>query len=458
MKKIGLMVILCCGFSCAASALKADFFPDRRIDLRDFAILAEYWTQSCPVPCDFDLNGSGAVGLYELSRMSDEWLLHCPWISAAASTAAAAYPSAYAADRNFTTRWVSAAAGTQWLQIDLETLRRVKGLQLYWHMACASEYKIYTSLDAVQWQLAHHAQNAQCGAHFVAFAARLAHYIRIECLAPFSSQMYSLHEVRVDTEDECTPDSDWTLAWSDEFDGPQISAANWSHQTGGGGWGNNELQYYTNSSANSYIENGCLVIKAKRETQPVGGRNYTSARLTSQAKQSFAYGKLEARIKIPSGMGIWPAFWMMPENSSAYDGGWPACGEIDIMEAINVTTRVHGTLHYGSRTPAYIHNQTGGTYTGPAGKTTFFGSDFHTYTIVWEPDRIRWYCDGTLFAAKLTSDWWTSYSTAPGAPFDKPFHFILNVAVGGNWPGFVIDEALFPHYMRIDWVRVYQKP
>lgn len=400
----------------------------------------------------------GFAGVDDSQKAFEEQPPECPSFSATASSAADSSDAAFAVDNNFTTRWVSAGGGEQRLKIDLQRLRHVNGLQLYWHMACASEYKVHTSPDETQWDMVHHAQNAQPGAHFFDFSGRPARYIKIECIAPFSTPAYSLHEVIVETDDECTPKADWVLVWSDEFDGSRIDPANWSHQIGGHGWGNNELQYYTDSPANSYLEDGKLVIRVSRETEPVGGRNYTSARIRSEGKRSFVYGKLEARIKIPSGMGIWPAFWMMPENTGDYDRGWPACGEIDIMEAINITTSIHGTLHFGSRTPNRAHHKSGGRYTGPAGERVLFSDDFHIYSIVWEPDRIRWYCDGVLYSTKTADQWWTSYSSDPKAPFDKPFHFIFNVAVGGNWPGFEIDDSQFPHSMVIDWVRVYQKP
>ena len=458
MRKMLLLLIVWFGMSCADSALRADFYPDGRIDFRDFAVLASQWLSSCSYPCAYDLNSSGQVGFYELVRLSDKWLLDCPPYTAAASSTAASSNPAFAVDRNFTTRWTSAAAGTQWLQIDLGRSRIVKGLQLYWHMNSASAYRVYTSMNPGQWNQVYSVQNAPTSTHFIAFNAHPARAVKIECLTPFAAQAYSLHQIVVETDDECSPDDDdWVLVWSDEFDKPYIDPANWSHQIGGGGWGNNELQYYTDSSANSYIEDGKLVIKAVRLTQPVGGRNYTSARIRSAGKQSFVYGKLEARIKIPSGQGIWPEFWMMPENSSHYGGGWPACGEIDIMESINVATGIHGTIHFGSQNP-YSPQHTGGGYNGPGGSPTNFGDNFHIYTIIWEPHRIRWYCDGVLYSTKTANQWWTAYSSDPKSPFDKPFHFIFNVAVGGNWPGFNIDDSLFPHTMEIDWVRVYQKP
>jgi beta-glucanase (GH16 family) len=246
--------------------------------------------------------------------------------------------------------------------------------------------------------------------------------------------------------------SDYQLVWSDEFDGTSLNAANWSYQIMGDG-GNNELQYYTSRAQNSWVANGVLTIQALKEDYVVGGTtyHYTSARLRTANKQDFLYGKFEARIKLPKGQGIWPAFWMMPTDS-VY-GGWAASGEIDIMESINQAGSVYGTLHYGG--PCCEQNTSSGGSYSPGGVD--FSQNFHVYTLEWEPDVMRWYVDGILYSTKTSSQWYTN--TAPEndrAPFDQWFHFILNVAVGGNWPGYPDATTTFPQQMQIDYIRVYQ--
>ncbi|HOQ04825.1 MAG TPA: glycoside hydrolase family 16 protein [Anaerohalosphaeraceae bacterium] len=236
----------------------------------------------------------------------------------------------------------------------------------------------------------------------------------------------------------------YRFVWSDEFEGPSIDTANWTWEIGAGGWGNNELQYYTDHPDNSYIENGCLVIAARKNHL---GKEYTSARLKTQNKRSFCKGRMEARIKLPAGgKGIWPAFWMLGNTISTI--GWPGCGEIDIMEAVNFLSRIYGTLHYGSSNP-YIHDSNGGSYS-PAQSPT---QDFHIYAIEWDTNQIRWYYDSINYYT--TSNWWSS-DPYP-APFNQPFFFIVNIAVGGNWPGYPDSTTPFPQLMYIDYIRVYEK-
>ena len=237
-----------------------------------------------------------------------------------------------------------------------------------------------------------------------------------------------------------------TLVWSDEFAGTTIDPANWEHQIGGGGWGNNEWEYYTDRPENSFVAGGYLHIVARQESY--NGSDYTSARMRTQHKQDFRYGRLEARIKLPSGQGIWPAFWMMP--SDAVYGGWAASGEIDILEAINIPNTVYGTLHYGGGWPN--NTSSGGSYADGGD----FSDDFHVYTLEWEPDVMRWYVDGVWYHTETSATWYTNAAPGnPRAPFDQYFHFILNIAVGGNWPGYPDGSTVFPQEMLVDWVRVY---
>ncbi|WP_419810926.1 family 16 glycosylhydrolase [Bacterioplanoides sp.] len=252
-------------------------------------------------------------------------------------------------------------------------------------------------------------------------------------------------------EPEPEPEPGWKLVWQDEFDGDRIDLSKWEHADNGKGGGNNELQYYTARSDNSYVANGRLVIKANREryTGSDGTREYTSARLSTPNKADFLYGKVDVRAKLPAGQGLWPAAWMLPTDYTY--GGWAASGEIDILEAVNLevngSNTVHGTIHYGGPWP---DNTSTGTSYVPG---TSVVDNFHTYSIEWEPNEIRWYVDGQLYQTQ--NSWWSSAANYP-APFNQRFHLILNVAVGGNWPGSPDSSTQFPQTMEVDYVRVYE--
>jgi len=245
----------------------------------------------------------------------------------------------------------------------------------------------------------------------------------------------------------------WSLVWSDEFDGAALDAANWTVAVGNGcpslcGWGNNELQYYR--AENLAVGGGYLTITAKRENY--GGSQFTSGRLHTRSKASFLYGRMEMRAKLPTGGGVWPAFWMMPQDD-VY-GGWAASGELDIMESSNNTTSVGGALHYGGEWPSNTSTST--SYTPGYN----FSDDFHTYAVEWEPDAIRWYVDDHLFMTRTSAQWWSA--NAPGnarAPFDQEFYVLLNCAVGGWYTGCTDPScvtAAFPQEYVIDYVRVYE--
>jgi len=246
----------------------------------------------------------------------------------------------------------------------------------------------------------------------------------------------------------------WQLVWSDEFaqaDGTSPDSAKWDFDVGNGsgGWGNNQLEYDTSRTNNARIQGGQLVIEAKQES--FGGKSYTSARMLTKDKWSWAYGRMEARIKIPRGQGIWPAFWMLGTNIASV--GWPTCGEIDIMENIGKTTeqgKVYGTIH--GPQPGGDYNGgagVGGSYTLPGGAA--FADNFHVFAIEWTTNQIKWFVDSIQYFTATPAN-----LPAGGTwVFTQPQFFILNVAVGGNWPGNPDGTTVFPQQMLVDYVRVY---
>jgi beta-glucanase (GH16 family) len=246
--------------------------------------------------------------------------------------------------------------------------------------------------------------------------------------------------------------TNWMLTWSDEFDAPDGSAPDpkkWTTETGGGGWGNNELEYYTALRANSRVEKGNLVIEARQEkfTGPDGvTREYTSARLKTQKLFTQKYGKFEARIRIPKGQGMWPAFWMLGDDFPT--AGWPACGEIDIMENVgSEPAKIHGTIHG----PGYSGDASlGAPYALLSGNVA---DDFHVFAVEWEPKEIRFYVDGQLYETRTPAD----LPAGTRWVFDHPFFLILNVAVGGKWPGSPDASTKFPQEMLVDYIRVYSR-
>ncbi|MEO7445944.1 MAG: family 16 glycosylhydrolase [Ferruginibacter sp.] len=226
------------------------------------------------------------------------------------------------------------------------------------------------------------------------------------------------------------------LVWSDEFDGSGLPDPNkWSFETGAGGWGNNEVQNYTNRIDNASVSGGTLKITAKAES--FGGSSYTSARLVTKGKYSFKYGKIEASIKLPTGVGTWPAFWMLGDNVNTTP--WPACGEIDIMEHLGRQLNViYSTLHH----PGHSGSNGDGSTTTISGATT----SFHKYTAEWSSSNIKFYVDDVLFY---------NFANSSNLPFNANFFIILNMALGGNFGG-PLDPAFTSAVMEIDYVRVYQ--
>ncbi|ALJ14170.1 glycoside hydrolase family 16 protein [Sphingopyxis macrogoltabida] len=271
----------------------------------------------------------------------------------------------------------------------------------------------------------------------------------------------------------------WRLMWSDEFDGPAIDRSKWDFDVDCWGGGNDERQCYTDKAANAAIEDGRLVITARRErttgpafplsqrddaakAKATATKDYSSARLVTRGRAAWTYGKIEVRAKLPQGQGTWPAIWMLPERP-VY-GPWAASGEIDILEAVNlgvrcescaggIENRILGTLHFGGAWPDNKHKGDETALPAPL-------DGFHVFGIVWEKGKIVWTVDGQPYATRVASEWSTSGADDPAAPFDRPFHLILNLAIGGGLAegrgvkG--VDESGYPKIMEIDWVRVWQ--
>ncbi|MEM7162520.1 MAG: family 16 glycosylhydrolase [Bacteroidota bacterium] len=251
-------------------------------------------------------------------------------------------------------------------------------------------------------------------------------------------------QIQINTEGYTTPDNypGMALVWSDEFEDPQINLSNWTYDLGDNGWGNNELQNYTNSEINSYIQDGLLVIQANQIAQG----QYTSARLKSIGLQEFQYGRIDVRAILPVDEGLWPAIWMLGADFPT--AGWPACGEIDIMELVGSNpSRIHGTVHWGDNVSQHTFNGQGVSISFPE----TFADEFHVFSIEWEPNSIKWYLDDVLYHTINESTVGTQ-----NYPFNDEFFFIMNVAVGGNWPGSPTDETTFPEFMAVDYVRVFQ--
>ncbi len=235
--------------------------------------------------------------------------------------------------------------------------------------------------------------------------------------------------------------------WNDEFDGDTIDNSKWTYDigTGSSGWGNNEWEYYTDRKENAYIKDGILHIRAQKEDYK--GSKYTSTRMLTKGKFAFKYGTVEARIALPTGKGIWPAFWMLGENFDTV--GWPACGEIDIIEAVNSENIVYGTNHWANGSEYATYGNNTGNYRDKKHEMDI--TQFHTYKFTWDEKYIRMFVDDFMYHEILIEN-----NTGDTEEFHKPFFFILNVAVAGNWPGFEVDDTQFPNEMLVDYIRVYK--
>jgi beta-glucanase (GH16 family) len=240
-----------------------------------------------------------------------------------------------------------------------------------------------------------------------------------------------------------TPDNyaGYTLVWQDEFNGTSIDETSWIHEEGASGWGNNELQAYTDKSSNSYISDGKLVIEAKKES--LNGAPYTSARMKTQGRREFQYGRIDIRAKLPTGKGIWPALWMLGDDIATV--GWPRCGEIDIMEIIgSEPATLHGTVHWDNN----------GSYANYGKSTTLangtFADEYHVFTIIWDEQKIEWLLDDVQYNI-------IDITPVGLSEFHHEFFFLFNIAVGGNWPGSPDNTTVFPQQMKVDYVRVFQE-
>ncbi len=234
----------------------------------------------------------------------------------------------------------------------------------------------------------------------------------------------------------------WQLVWNDEFDGREIDRTRWRLEDSYTGASNGEWEIYTARPENVRLEDGVLVLEAHQEQR--AGFGYTSGRLTTGGLHAWTYGRFEARIKLPYGQGMWPAFWLLGADISSR--GWPACGEIDIMENIGrEPTAVRGTIHG----PGYCGDDgVWADYFLPEGR---FADDFHVFALEWEPGQMRWYVDGNLFSTRTPQDVGGEWV------FEHPFFLILNLAVGGHWPGYPDETTVFPQQLLVDYVRVFQR-
>jgi beta-glucanase (GH16 family) len=239
----------------------------------------------------------------------------------------------------------------------------------------------------------------------------------------------------------------YNLVWADEFNGTSLNMTDWSFENGDGcpgvcGWGNNELEYYTDRPQNLFFQDGKMIIEAKKESY--AGKNYTSSKILTRGKKVFRYGRIDIRAKLPIGKGIWPAFWLLPQNNVF--GGWPKSGELDLMEMIgHEPARTYGTLHFG---PGPGSTQLGRNYTLPAGT---FNDAFHVFSVEWKQNQIKWLVDGVAYSTFTSSDF-----GANNYPFNEDFFLIVNMAVGGNWPGNPDAVTYLPQWLIVDYIRVYQ--
>jgi beta-glucanase (GH16 family) len=404
-----------------------------------------------------------------------------------------------AVDGNTRTRWASAEGhDPEWISVDLGRSVRVTRAVLTWEKAYARGYLLEVSDDARNWRQLY-ATDRGDGRTDDLRVKGTGRYVRVYGTKRATGWGYSLWEFQVygrpnaggapsgsasptrsaspapggspstspssgagdvpgpsptGTTTAAPGPGGWRLTWSDEFTGAagtRPDPSKWTYDLGGEPqWGNQEWEYYTDRPENASLDGqGSLAITARRETLPgmancrYGSCDITSARLTTLGRFAQRYGRFEARIKIPGGAGMWPAFWMMGNDVDT--ASWPDCGEIDVMEIVERWSgTVEGTIHG----PQFPDSGIGGSATLPGGAR--FADAFHTFAVEWSPDSVTWLLDGTPYATK-------SKSQSPTWVFDHPFFMLLNLAVGGEMPGSPTASTVFPSRMLVDYVRVYQR-
>ena len=360
------------------------------------------------------------------------------------------------------TRWASDTwDDSQWIYVDLGATATVTRVVLNWEAAYGRSYNIQISPNASSWTNIYSTTTGNGGMDDITGLNASGRYVRMQGVLRGTGWGWSLWAFDIygsggapnptpTTVPSPTPHGPYTnLVWSDEFNGASLDSTNWNIETGGTGNGNGELQYYTNGQNISFA-GGALIITARQENPAnyqcwYGTCTYTSSRITTASKREFTYGRIEARIQIPYGQGLWPAFWMLGNNIGSV--GWPSCGEIDIMENIGREPNIiHGTVHG----PGYSGAAgLGGPYTLPGGA---YHDAYHVFAVEWEGNVFRWYMDNVHYFTLTRS----TVETYGQWVFDHPHFLLLNVAVGGAWPGSPDGTTVFPQQMKVDYVRVYQ--
>ena len=360
------------------------------------------------------------------------------------------------------TRWASDTwDDSQWIYVDLGATATVTRVVLNWEAAYGKSYNLQISPNATSWTNIYSTTTGDGGTDDITGLNASGRYVRMQGVLRGTGFGWSLWAFDIygtggapnptpTTVPSPTPHGPYTnLVWSDEFNGTLLDATNWNIETGGTGNGNGELQYYTNGQNISFA-GGSMIITARQENPAnyqcwYGTCTYTSSRITTAAKREFTYGRIEARIQIPYSQGLWPAFWMLGNNIGTV--GWPNCGEIDIMENIGREPNIiHGTVHGPGYSGA---NGLGGPYTLPSGA---YHDAYHVFAVEWEGNVFRWYMDNTLYFTLTRA----TVETHGQWVFDHPNFILLNVAVGGAWPGSPDGTTVFPQQMKVDYVRVYQ--
>lgn len=336
------------------------------------------------------------------------------------------------------------------LPVELSDLTTENGFTIQWSAIAHADSYVYT-VDGGEEKSTTETRLALTG-----LAPETTYTVKVKAVSndPAAYAESGWGAVMVQTKEGTAPErKEYKLVWSDEFDGTTLDTESWNYQIGGEGYGNQEKQYYTDRPENVRLEDGCLVIEARKEAYEKN--SYTSGRINTKGKRTFAYGKIEARIQLPKGRGTWPAFWMLGANYDTYQ--WPRCGEIDIMEHVGKEpTMISHALH------TFNKNGSNGQNWNTRKYIDGIEEGFHTYTFLWEKDwdngddMLQFLVDdqvtGTYYQPHGSDEDYKTY------PFNKEFFLIFNIAVGGTWGG-TIDDSIFenPVLMKVDYIRVYQR-